>query len=42
MTQSESIKKESSLPVSETLIIYLIATVLLAGVMVLAFASWQG
>jgi len=42
MTNSESMEKPSSLPVSETVIIYLIAAVLLTGVMVLAFLSWQG
>jgi hypothetical protein len=35
-------KNESSLPVSESIIVYLIAAVLLTGVMILAFASWQG
>jgi hypothetical protein len=35
-------KNPSSLPVSETVIIYLIAAVLLTGVMVVAFVSWQG
>jgi hypothetical protein len=35
-------KNPSSLPVLETVIIYLIAAVLLAGVMILAFTSWQG
>jgi hypothetical protein len=42
MTQSESIKKPSSLPVSETVVVYLIAAILLTGVMVLAFVGWQG
>jgi hypothetical protein len=42
MTNSESIEKPSSLQVSETVIIYLIAVVLLTGVMVLAYLSWQG
>jgi hypothetical protein len=42
MTNSESIEKPSSLQVGETVIIYLIAVVLLTGVMVLAFLSWQG
>jgi hypothetical protein len=42
MTNSESMKKSSSLPVNETVIIYLIAAVLLTGVMVLAFVGWQG
>jgi hypothetical protein len=35
-------KKPSSLHVSETVIIYLIAAALLTGVMVLAFVSWYG
>jgi len=35
-------KKSSSLPVGETVIVYLIAAALLTGVMVLAFVSWQG
>jgi hypothetical protein len=35
-------KKPSSIMVSETLIIYLIAAALLTGVMVIAFLSWQG
>jgi hypothetical protein len=35
-------KKPSSLHVTETVIIYLIAAVLLAGVMILAFVGWQG
>jgi hypothetical protein len=42
MTKSESVKDQSSLPISETIIVYLIAAVLLTGVMILAFASWQG
>jgi len=42
MTKSESMKNSSSLPVGETAIIYLIAAVLLTGVMVLAFVTWQG
>jgi hypothetical protein len=42
MTTSESLKKPSSLQVGETFIIYLIAAVLLTGVMVIAFMSWQG
>ncbi len=42
MSKSESMKNESSLPVSESIIVYLIAAVLLTGVMILAFASWQG
>ncbi len=42
MTKSESMKDESSLPVGESIIVYLIAAVLLTGVMILAFASWQG
>jgi hypothetical protein len=42
MTKSESMKNPSSLRVSETVIIYLIAAGLLTGVMVLAFVSWQG
>jgi hypothetical protein len=42
MTKSESMKNPSSMPVSETVIVYLIAAVLLTGVMVLAFVSWQG
>jgi asparagine N-glycosylation enzyme membrane subunit Stt3 len=35
-------KKQSSLQVSEKVIIYLIAAVLLTAVMVLAFVGWQG
>jgi hypothetical protein len=35
-------KKPSSIQVSETVIVYLIAAALLTGVMVLAFVSWQG
>jgi len=35
-------KKPSSLQVSETVIIYLIAAALLTGVMVLTFVGWQG
>jgi hypothetical protein len=35
-------KKPSSLQVTETVIIYLIAAALLTGVMVLAFMGWQG
>jgi hypothetical protein len=42
MTKSESLKKPSSLQINETVIIYLIAAVLLTGVMVLAFVGWQG
>ena len=42
MTKSESMKKPSSLQVSETVIIYLIAAALLTGVMVLTFVGWQG
>jgi len=42
MTKSESMKKPSSLRISETVIIYLIAAALLTGVMILAFAGWQG
>jgi hypothetical protein len=42
MTNSESMKSHSSLPVSETVIIYLIAAILLTGVMVLAFVTWKG
>jgi hypothetical protein len=42
MIKSEFMKKPSSLHVGETVIIYLIAAVLLTGVMVLAFAGWQG
>jgi hypothetical protein len=42
MSKSESMKNPASLPVSETVIIYLIAAALLTGVMVLAFVGWQG
>jgi hypothetical protein len=35
-------KKPSSLHVGETIRIYLIAAALLTGVMLLAFAGWQG
>ena len=42
MTTSESMKKPSTLLVSETVIIYLIAAALLTGVMVIAFLGWQG
>ena len=42
MIKSESMKKPSSLQVSETIIIYIIAAVVLAGVMIVAFAGWQG
>ena len=42
MTKSESMKKPSSLHVSETVIIYLIAAALLTGVWVIAFLGWQG
>jgi hypothetical protein len=42
MTQSESMKKPSSLHVNETVIVYLIAATLFAGVMILAFVTWEG
>jgi len=43
MTQSESMKKPSSQHVvSETVIIYIIAAVLLTSVWVIAFLGWQG
>jgi hypothetical protein len=42
MTNSESMKKPSSLHVTETVIIYLIAAALLTAVMVIAFVGWQG
>ncbi len=35
-------KKPSSLHVTETVIVYLIAAALLAGVMIIAFVGWQG
>jgi hypothetical protein len=42
MTQSESMKKPASMQVNEAVIVYLIAAALFAGVMVLAFVTWQG
>jgi hypothetical protein len=42
MSQSESIKKSSSVHVSETVIIYLIAAAILTGAAILAFVGWQG
>jgi len=42
MTQSDSMKKSSSLQGNETVIVYLIAAILFTGVMVLAFVTWQG
>jgi hypothetical protein len=35
-------KNSSSLHVSETVIVYLIAAALFTGIMVVAFLSWQG
>jgi hypothetical protein len=42
MTQSETLKKPSSFPVSENVIIYFIAAFLLSLVMIVAFVGWQG
>jgi len=42
MTQSESLKKPSSLHVNENVIVYIIAAVLLTSVWVIAFLGWQG
>jgi hypothetical protein len=42
MTQSESMKKPSSLHVNETALVYVIAAVLLISVWVIAFLGWQG
>lgn len=42
MTQSESLKKSTSLHGHETVIVYVIAAVLLTSVWVLAFLGWQG
>jgi hypothetical protein len=42
MTQSESMKKPSSLHVNETVLVYVIAAVLLLSVWIVAFLGWQG
>jgi hypothetical protein len=41
MTQSESMKKPSSLHVNETVMMYVIAAVLLISVWVIAYLGWQ-
>lgn len=42
MTQSESMKKPSSLHVNETVIVYVVAAALLTAVWVIAFLGYQG
>ena len=42
MTQSESVKKPSSLHVNENAIVYVIAAVLLLSVWIIAFLGWDG